>query len=148
MFRDALTKLNASQAHTTNSTTVSTSSYDTGNVTPKNKVGSGEPLSLVVTVESVSGSADTFTIELISSTAADLGSSVNGHGRTRVLTAAEIPAGTKIIIDVPQQAIAQGRYLGYRATLGASDALTATGEIVPRSFVEAQEYYATGIVIN
>lgn len=146
MILDAQNQLSDSQVFTTNTTTVTTNAIDLGNVTPKRTIGDGEPMAIAYFIEAVTGAADTFTFNLISSTASTLGSGVLVHARTRVLTAADIPVGSIVALPIPPGTPTQ-RYLGGSAILGASDALTASAFILPLSFLSKLRDYASGIVI-
>lgn len=147
MILDAQNQLANSLAATTNATTVSTNSADCGNTTPKRAIGDGEPLCVVFCIESASGSADTFTLQVISATDAALTASVKIVQRTRVLTEAELLAAKIVVVNIPPGEPTQ-RYLGASTILGASDALTYSAFVVPLSMVDKLQDYATRIVID
>jgi hypothetical protein len=147
MILDAQTQLADSLAATTNTTTVSTNAYDCGNVTPKRQIGDGEQLAVVFFIESVSGSADTFTLQAISATNVALTSGVKIVARTRILTAAELTAKKIVVLTIPPGEPDQ-RYLGGSTILGASDALTYSAYVLPVSFVQKLKDYASAFVIG
>jgi hypothetical protein len=146
MILDAFGQLSDSQVATTNTTTVSTNSVDLDAVTPKRHIGTGEPMAIVFSIEAITGAADTFTLQVISSTAAALNAGVLVHARSGVLTAALLPVGTRFYMPIPPGTPTQ-RYLGASYILGASDALTVSAHLVPMSFIEENPNYATAITI-
>jgi hypothetical protein len=147
MFLDALQQLANSQVATTNTTTVTTNSVDLGAMTPKRSIGDGEPMALVYFIESVVGSADTYTLQAISATDAALTSGVKIVARTRVLTDAELTAKKLVVLVIPPGEPDQ-RYLGGSTILGASDALTHSAYLMPLSFVSKLKDYASAFVID
>lgn len=144
MILDAQQQLSDSQVATTNTTTVSTNSYDTD--TPQRAIGDGEPLAVMIIPESIVGSADTYTFQLISATDAALTTSVKVIRRTRVLTDAEITAAKMIVLNIPPGEPTQ-RYIGVSTILGASDALTYSAYIMPLSMIEKRHDYPSALVI-
>jgi hypothetical protein len=146
MILDAQTRLSNSQTPTQGTTTVSQNAYDTGEISPIRKIGSGEPLVACFFIEARTASADAFTFELIQADNDALTSNPQRLLIGRALTAADIPAGTIVEIPVPGSTPTK-RYLGARYTLGANDALTVSAYLVPASFVPRFENYATNIVV-
>lgn len=144
MILDSQLALSSSQVATTNTTTVTTNSWDTQ--LADRRVGTGEPLVIAFFVESRTASADTFSFEAISATDSALTSSVKRLALRGPFTAAEIPVGTCVPVDIPQ-GFARQRYIGGRYTLGASDALTCSAYIVPRSFLDFTASYASGFTM-
>lgn len=147
MILDAQLRLSASQTPTQGTSTVTTNAFDMG---VAKSLGSGEPMALVFFVEAITASADTYTFTLITADNDALTSNVLVHTQTRAMTAAQIPAGSMVVLPIPPQpigSVGSDRYLGGRYTLGASDALTVSAYILPLSFVQSLKDYATGIVI-
>lgn len=144
MFLDSELRISSAQVATTNTTTVTTNGYDTGLI--GRRIGTGEPLVVVFFVESRTGSADTFSFEAISAADAALTSSVTRLALRGPFTAAQIPVGTAVVVDVPPGLPTQ-RYLGGRYTLGSSDALTASAFVMPRSFLDNLAYFASGFTM-
>lgn len=147
MILDALTKVASSQAATTNTTSVSADSIDLGAADPDRQIGDGEPLAAVFEIESITPSADTYTLDVIQASAGALNAGVGVLASTGVKTAAQLPAGSLVVLGIPPGAPTE-RYLGVRTTLGSGDALTYSAYIVPLSFVQKRQDYATAIVIK
>lgn len=146
MILDALNQLSDSQAATTNATTVTQRSIDLGNTTPKRNLD-GEPMALAFFIEAITASADTFTFQAITTTAEDLTGSVLVIVRSRAFAAATIPVGSVVALPIPPGTPTQ-RFLGGSTILGASDALTHSCYLVPLSFLNKLQNYATNIVIS
>jgi len=147
MILDAYTRVSNAQAVTA-SDTVSTSSYDMGDVTPKRRLA-GEPMALfVVPTVAAAGdsgtSADAFVISLIQSPNADLSAYTTILSSTR--TAAALAAGTLVEIPVPFD-FPTARYLGAHYDLGATDTITVTAWLAPRSAAQAFLAYAKGYAV-
>jgi hypothetical protein len=147
MILDALSRVASAQAATTNTTSVSTDSIDLGDVTPKRQIGDGEPMALVFDIDSITGAANTFTLDAISATAGALNAGVIVMASTGVKTAAQLPAGTLVILPIPPGQPTQ-RYIGARTTLGAADALTYSAYYLPQSFIHKLQQYATASIIK
>jgi hypothetical protein len=146
MILDALTRVASAQAATTGATSVSASSIDLGDVTPKRRIGDGEPMALVVDVDSITAAADTFTIDAISATNEALTAGVIVMVTTGVKAAAALPAGTLVVLPIPPGQPTQ-RYIGARTTLGAADALTYSAYYLPLSFIHKLQTYAKNYLV-
>lgn len=146
MFLDAHLRLSAAQLPTQGTTTVTTNALDLA-ITGGIRLGDGEPMVLAFFIEAITASADTYSFEVISATGADLTGTVTRHVLRGPFAAAEIPAGTIVVLDIPIGQPRQ-RYIGGRYTLGASDALTVSAYILPRSFVQALNDYPSGVIID
>jgi hypothetical protein len=144
MFMDAQLRLSSSQVATTNTTTVTTNSYDTGLI--GRRIGTGIALVIAFFVEAITGSANTFSFESISATDDALTGTVTRLALRGPFTAAQIPVGSCIVVDIPPGLPTQ-RYLGGRYTLGASDALTASAFVCPRDFLDFTAYFASGFTV-
>lgn len=141
MFIDALLLLSDAQALTV--TAVSTNTIDLGSVTPA-RIGDGEPLALTVTIDvgaDFTTTDETYTFELISSAAANLGTPTVLGSRTISAAALALKAGTMVTVNVPVNTPTQ-RYIGARYTLGGTTPLlTVTAFIQPMSMIERMTYY-------
>jgi len=107
MFCDALLKLCAAQAVTADA--VSVSSVDLGNVTPKRKLGVGEPMGILVTITAIGTNTGSAKIQAIVSAAAALSAPLI-VGEIDLATA-DIAAGGSFIVPLAQ-GIAYLRYIG------------------------------------
>lgn len=142
MILDALLQLSDAQA-LTSSDDYSTNTIDFGNVTPKRRVGAGEPLSAVVVID-VAAAGDggsltnAFDIALVESANENLGSHVDII--TRVIPASLLVAGAMFEFPMPCDKPAL-RYVGMRYELGADDTLTVSTYVMPRSMVQAWMAY-------
>lgn len=148
MFVDALMLLSDAQAVTADA--YSTNTIDFGNVTPKRKVGTGEPLVVVVTVDVAADFTtgdETYSFLLVQSANADLSSHETILTVTR--TAAQLAAGTVFEIPVPA-GFPTLRYFGLRYdTGGTSPSVTVTAFLQPRSMASVPpEHYADAITIS
>lgn len=148
MILDRLAKLGAAQAFTENDEKTSFS-YDCGNPTIKNRIGSGEKLSLmfVITTRAAGDSAsitDTCDFCAVEDTSAALGSSVVIIQRR--VPAAELVVGAVIEVPLPVGRPTK-RYLGGQVVLGASDTLSADCYVVPSTHVQDFIAYAKGYAI-
>jgi hypothetical protein len=144
MFLDALLTLSDAQALT--ATALSTNTIDLGNPSVKNRIGSGEPMALVVTLDVAADFTtgdEAYTIQLISSAAANL-STPTVLDSVAITTAAQRAVGAQIVIMVPKGQPLQ-RYLGVNYVLGGTTpTVTVTAEIIPASMVQDQAIYAKG----
>jgi hypothetical protein len=150
MITDFQTTLSDAQALT--ATAVSTNTYDNGNPTPKNEIGTGEPLVLMITVDVAADTTsgdETYQFQLIQSANANLSSQdVLLQTDTSFITRATLVAGYKIEIPVPKGMVSK-RYLGARYVCGGTTpTLTVTASLIPWSMTEKQVYYASGFIIS
>lgn len=130
-------------AHAYSATAVSTNTYDTQSAT--NDVGVGEPLVCEINVDvAAAGTTPTFTFDVISSAAANLGTPTVLASVTPA--AATLVAGYKFYIEIPSKA---QRYLGLRLTLGGTTpTITITASIKPRKMREDLKYYPKNYTIS
>lgn len=142
MILDALLKVASAQAF--GAAGVSASSIDLGNVTPKRKIGTGEPMSFVVTID-VAATVAAPIIDVISATDAALTTSVIVHA-SRTIPLAEAVAGAVFDLPVPEGTPTQ-RFLGIRITT-AGGTVTASASLQPREMVSIPpENYARNYAI-
>ena len=148
MILDKLTQLGTAQAFT-ESDEKTTFSYDCGNPVVKNRVGTGERLSVVfvITTAAAGDSAsitDTCDFCAVEDTVAALsGSTVIIQRR---VPASELVPGKIIEVPLPSGKPTK-RYLGGQVVLGASDTLSASSYIIPSDHVQEFTAYAKSYVV-
>lgn len=98
MILDALVKVSAAQQVTADA--VSTSSVDTGNTTPKRKMGAGEPMAYVMAITAVGTNSGSSKVQAIMSAAAALSAPVI-IGEVD-LAAGDLVAGKVVIVPLGQ----------------------------------------------
>lgn len=139
MYIDVFNRVSNAQAF--GAAAVSTDSIDTGNVTPKRKIGTGEPMCFVF-VCTTSGTVAATLLEVISATDAALTTSIVVHA-ARTIPLAEMLAGAVFILPVPPGTPTQ-RYIGIRATT-AGGTVSGTAWLAPHNLASiAPEHYARG----
>lgn len=143
MILDALLTVSDAQALT--ATALSTNTIDLGNPTVKNRIGTGEPMGFLVTLDVAADfttTDETYSIQAISSAAANLSSPTVLSSVT--LVAANRGVGAKIFVPIPKQT-PQQRYIGLNYVLGGTTpSATVTASLQPASMVEDQVIYAKG----
>ena len=150
MYVDKETLLSDAQALT--ATAPSENTMDMGNVTPKNEVGTGEPLALVIGVDVAADHTtgnETYQFQLVQSANADLSSpDVLLQTDTTFIAATTLVAGYQLVIPVPPGLITK-RYLGAQYTLGGTTpTITVTAMIVPLKDVKSGILYAKGYTVS
>lgn len=127
---DIANQLSAAQAFT-GATTVSTNSYDIGTYggnAPDPSIGRMMAVLVLVTVAAGAGSTQTF--DVITSSAADLGTAPSKLV-TVIALAAALPAGQALVLPIPQGSIAK-RYLGYQnGSSGGTTTITCDAYYMP-----------------
>jgi hypothetical protein len=145
MILDKYTQLADTQA-VTDTDAYTDYSYDTGNVTPKRKIGDGEPLCLVFTVDvAAAGSTDTTDLMAVTSANANLSSNIE-LASIRIANAS-LTAGSQWVIPLPPNSLYY-RYVGGRVELGSGDTITVSCNLIPLSFAPRHEYYADAITYD
>jgi len=151
MILDKLAELSTAQA-VTSADAYSDFSYDLGNITPKHRIGTGTPLSIIVVVITAAAAdggsfTDTFDVIAVASANANLSSHVELIKRR--IPAAALTAGATFDIPIPQAIQSTGalRYLGARYELGTDDTITVSCYIVPTEHVGSWMTYAKGYSI-
>ena len=136
MYVDAFGQFADAQALTGDAQ--STNTVDLG--LDKNRLGSGEPMAVVVVVDSaITG---TLSVDLVSDTAD--GPALGTVISTRAFAAAAA-AGSKLVIDVPQGApVERFIALDFNGATGGS----VTAFLTLRSMVQDEEVYADNITIS
>lgn len=144
MIMDALTLVSDAQALT--ATGVSTNTIDLGNPTVKNRIGSGEPVGFVVTLDVAADfttTDETYSIQVISSASANLSSPTVLNSLT-FNSAADRAAGKQHFLFIPKGAPVQ-RYIGLNYVLGGTTpSVTVTAGLIPANFAQDQTIYAKG----
>jgi hypothetical protein len=121
MFLDALLRVANAQAF--GAAGVSAASIDLGNVTPKRKIGTGEPMGFGFAC-TTSGTVAATLLEIISATDELLTAGIIVHA-SRSIPLAEMVAGALFYLGLPPGTPTQ-RFLGVRATTaGGTVSLTA-----------------------
>ena len=150
MFIDALLTVSDAQAITADA--VSTNTIDLGNPTVKNRIGSGEPMAFLVTVDvSADGTTgdETYAFEVISSASANLSSPTVLNRRAFVAGQhTQLTAGTRLVLAVPSGTPTQ-RYLGLNYDVGGTTpTITVTAALMPLSMAEESiTNYAKGYTV-
>jgi Bbp16-like protein len=152
MFLDAQTKLWDGTALTT--TAVSTNAYDLGApavaTQATRRIGTGEPLVVVIAVGSAAlvVGTETYEFQLIAATASDLTTGQRVIVTTDTITTAraatELAAGALVFIPVPPgQPLTGERYLGLKAVTANSAGITVTAWITLQSMIHQYTPYPT-----
>lgn len=143
---DALLRVSDAQAITVDA--VSTNTIDLGNPTVKNRIGDGEPVGFLISVDVAADFTtgdETYAIEIITSAAANL-SAPTVRGRF-VFTAAELAAGALFFLPM-QGGFPRLRYLGLNYdTGGTTPTVTITADLIPQKFAPSNAIYAKGYSI-
>jgi hypothetical protein len=143
MFLDAFTRVSNAQAF--GAAAVSTDSIDLANVTPKRKVGTGEPMGFGVAI-TTAGTVAATLMEVISATDAALTAGILVHA-TRTIPLAETVLGALFFLPLPPGTPTQ-RFMGVRMTT-AGGTISATVWLTTQSaFSLLPENYAVGYVIS
>lgn len=127
----------------------STNTIDTGNITPKNDWGAGEPMVMVVQVDVAADFTtgdETYEFQVIQSANADLSSPDILAQRT--ITAANLSAGSMHFLSIPPGAQTK-RYLGaFFNGGGTTPTITATIFFAPATMIPVLKTYAKGYTIS
>jgi hypothetical protein len=148
MFLDALLLVSDAQAITADA--VSTNTIDLGNPTVKNRIGSGEPMAFLITIDVAADfttADETYVFEVIQSANANL-SSPDIIAQRAILDAAGRAAGARHIIPIPP-GYPTKRYLGLNYNVGGTTpTVTVTAVLMPLSMAEESVLaYAKGYSI-
>lgn len=147
MILDAQLLLSDAQAFT--ATGLSTNVLDLGSDTPTRDIGVGEPLSLLITVDTAADATtgdETYTFELLQSAAANMGSPTVLSSMT--IARALLLTGAMYSMPLSPGLITQ-RYLSARLTLGGTTpSITVTIALLPTNFIQRNQLYRDAIVIS
>jgi hypothetical protein len=157
MFIDAENQFSDAQALT--ATAVGTNVID---LSLDRSIGNGEPLAVVFTIDvaadQTTGDEDyTFEVEYASDAAQTTGRQLIGRrvfeSGTPTAPAQDadlLVAGFQVVIPVPPTALSESeRYIGVRYVLaGTTPTATVTAQLVPQSFVDSYNTYASGYSIT
>jgi hypothetical protein len=142
---DALLRVSDSQALT--ATAVSTDKVPLGAVTPRRRVGSGEPIGFMVSVEVAADFTtgdETYTFQAVSDEDPAIGSPA--VLASRAILASALTAGSKHWIPIPPNT-PEEQYLALNYVLaGTTPTLTVSAYLVPQSMFDAWMPYAKGYV--
>lgn len=148
MILDALLQLSNAQA-ITDADAYSTNTLDLGNVTPKRRIGAGEPLSIIVVVTTAAaGSGGSFTnaFDFIAVQSANANLSAHDEMVKRRIPAAELVVGAVFELPIPADRPTK-QFVGARYELGTGDTVSVSAFVVPRSMVQAFIAYAKNYVV-
>jgi len=140
MFLDALLVLSDAQAVSADA--ASTNTIDLG--AANRLIGDGEPLVAMFTIDVAADyttTDETYSFQIIQSTAANLSSPDILAVRTISAASAGLAAGTKVTMGIPMGTPTK-RYLGvYYDVGGTTPSITVTCAVIPQAFVDRQVYY-------
>lgn len=147
MYIDAFTLFSDAQALT--ATAYSTNTIDLGNVTPKNEIGAGEPLTVAFQIDVAADGTttdETYEFRFIQSANANLSS--EDALVARIITYANLTVGTIHFIDIPPGCVTK-RYIGAKYVLGGTTpTVTVTSWLTLRSMIQRYQSYAKGYTIS
>lgn len=154
-YQDTQNRLWTSLALTT--TAVSTNTIDcaapyTTSATQPDP-SAGEPLALVVNVESAGlhVGTETYEFQVITATASDLTTGQLVIATTGTIATADVAvklaAGAKVIVPIPPGSITQ-RYLGAKLVSANSAGVTVSAYVKPLQDVEVQKYYSIAQLVH
>ncbi len=155
MYLDVQNRLWSSLALTT--TAVSTNCIDcaapyTASATQPDP-SAGEPLALIVNVETAGAhaSAETYEFQVITATATDLTTGQLVIATTGTIATADVAvklaAGAKVVLPIPPGTITQ-RYLGAKLVSANSAGVTVSAYVLPLSSAEVRKYYSIGQLVH
>lgn len=145
MFLDALLKVSAAQQVTADAASGNT--VDMGNVTPKRKIGTGEPMCYVMAITAVGTNTGSSKVQAIQSAATNLGTpQIIGE---LDLATADLAAGNVFIIPLAQ-GVAALRYHGmYHDITGTVDYTVDAYGPIPHSMASIlAATYAKGYTVS
>lgn len=145
MFLDALTKVSAAQQVTADAASGNT--FDAGNVTPKRRLGVGEPMCFVMAITAIGTNTGSSKVQAIMSAATNLGTpTIVGEVD---LATADIAAGKVYVIPIAQ-GVATLRYWGmYHDITGTVDYTVDAYGPMPQSMASSVvETYAKGYTVS
>jgi hypothetical protein len=145
MFVDSLLQLSEDQQVTADA--VSENTIDLGSVTPKRKLGAGEPMAVVINISAIGTNTGSAKLTAVYSAAAALTSPVI-VGEIDLVTA-DIAAGNVFVIPI-SQGIAALRYFGIHYDITGTVDFTVDAFLQPLKMASVQkpESYADNITIS
>lgn len=146
MIVDALTKVAAAQQVTADA--ASNNTFDSENVTPKRRLGAGEPLGIAVFITAVGTNTGSAKVQAIVSAATNLGTpTIVGQVD---LAAGDLVAGKTLFVPIsPGPAAAMLRYVGAYFDITGTVDFTVDAYIMPQSaYAQLAETYAKGYSIQ
>jgi hypothetical protein len=144
MILDKQNQLSDSQAFTIDA--VSTNTIDCGNPTPKNDIGSGEPMCIAVNVEVAATGGGAYEFQAIQSANADLSSP---DVLASVFPAeATLAAGYTFAVPIPQGSVTK-RYVGLKFNnVSGTTGVTVSAHLIPVSHFQNSKPYAKNYTIT
>lgn len=144
MILDSL--LNFSDAQALSATGASTNSIDLG---AERRVGTGEPMAVVVTVDTaLAGTSPTFAFAYQSDDNSSFSSAATVVTSATISGAANAPAGARFVLPIPP-GFATERYGRVNYTLGGtSPTITVTAFLQPMKEIQNDAIYADALTIS
>ena len=144
MILDKQNQLSDSQAFTIDA--VSTNTIDCGNPTPKNDIGSGEPMCIAVNVEVAATGGGSYEFQAIQSANANLSSE---DVLASVFPAeATLAAGYTFMIPIPAGSVSK-RYIGMKFNnVSGTTGVTVSAHLIPVSHFQNSKPYAKNYTIT
>lgn len=135
-----------SDAQALSATGASTNLIDLG---AERRIGSGEPMAAVVTVDvALAGTSPTFAITVQSDDNSGFSSAATVVTSATISGAANAPAGAKFVVPIPS-GLATERYVRLNYTLGGTTpTITVTAFLQPMSMIQNDAYYADALTIS
>lgn len=132
-----------SDAQALTATAVSTNVIDHGS---DRDLGIGEPLAVLISVDvALAGTSPTFQATLQTDSVVGFGSAVTVSS-TQSFSALAI--GTRVVIPVPPDT-SMNRYSRLNYTLGGTTpTITVTAEMIPYRFLQAENVFSTGFLVD
>lgn len=135
-----------SDAQALSATGASTNLIDLG---AERRIGSGEPMAAVVTVDvALAGTSPTFAVTVQSDDNSGFSSAATVVTSATISGAANAPAGAKFVVPLPS-GFATERYIRLNYTLGGTTpTITVTAFLQPMSMIQNDAYYADALTIS
>lgn len=145
-YCDALLKISAAQQVTADAASGNT--YDAGNVTPKRKIGAGEPVGFAMFITANGTTTGSAKVQAITSAATNLGTPTI-VGQIDLATA-DLAAGKSFFVPISPGSSASLRYFGmYHDITGTVDyTVDAYGPMPQSMYAQLAESYARGYTIS
>lgn len=147
MLVDAALTFSDAQALTV--TAVSTNLYDQGappSGTAERRIGSGEPMALVLTVDVAAAGGGTLQIDVQTDDNAGFSSAVV-HATSGAVAAAALTAGAKVIIPLIPGKVTE-RYMRLNYTLTTMTGITVTAMLMPMNQIQNELTYPKNFVVS
>lgn len=143
MYIDAQQQYSQAQAVAGPGTVVSTNAIDH---TSDRNFGIGKPMAILINVLVGAAGGGTLTVTLQADTTSAFGSAV-AVAVTSALAAANLTAGTKIVIPVPPD-LNTARWSRLQYVLATMTGITLTAQLVAADSIQNEVYYPAGTTIQ